>query len=85
MLNENAKSIFEGLQQKFGNDAIWKFLLVMPFIDTNTWKFPDWIHGIDDMQLDEFAKEIESNGDLKRLFLYRNIIDYNLRQQEKRD
>ena len=69
MLNESAKSVFADLQQKFGDDAIWKFLLVMPFIDMKTWTFPEWIHGIDDMQLDEFAKEIEQNKDLKRLFV----------------
>lgn len=83
MLNNNAKSIFADLQKKFGDEAIWKFLLVMPFIDTKTWKFPDWLHGIDDMQLDEFAKEIEQNNDLKRLFVYRSFIDATLREREE--
>lgn len=85
MLNQSAKSIFASLQEKFGDDAIWKFLLVMPFIDTKTWKFPEWLHGIDDMQLDEFAKEIENNSDLKRLFVYRSFIDCTLREREEQD
>lgn len=68
MEKAESKQVLEQMQAQFGEKFIWLFILVMPFIDMSTWKFPGWMHGVDDEQLSGIIDTIENNYALKALF-----------------
>lgn len=68
-VSEPIKRVFKDITEHFGNDSIWLVPFLLVAINIHTWKFPEFVY---DTQIGEIAKYIETNNDLKELFLSKN-------------
>ena len=57
--------IYNEISLNFGESAAWTALVLLPMIDIESWKFPDYTHQID--LANDIMKYIEGNEKLKNI------------------